>query len=291
MKTPQKTTMEKQTHRTTSADGTEISATLHGEGPPLILLPAGPGAAEVAWGKALPFLTDRFTCHLLDSRGRGASGEHPDHSPERLVEDIAAYAESLGEPVALVEWGSFVGASWSLFAAGRAPSVRAVVSFDPLVMEAAPEEEAARLDGIFEGIGALVEEGRLEEAAARFPLVMAEHGFYTDADMDPGATTELWSASIEAIPVFFREMAEAYEGPWPDPADPAQLREIHVPVLLLHGTASHPMNVELTRYVAEHLPEVQVRAIEGAGHFGPMTHAEAVAREVTGFLERVQQVA
>jgi len=62
-------------------------------------------------------------------------------------------------------------------------------------------------------------------------------------------------------------------------------------VLLLHGTRSHPMNVELVRFVADHLPDREVRAIEGAGHYGPMTHPEQIARELLGFLEGVRTAA
>jgi pimeloyl-ACP methyl ester carboxylesterase len=287
-----KTVEEGRTHRATSADGTEITATVYGEGPPLILLPAGPADAGTAWGAVLPYLTERFTCHLLAPRGRGRSGDHPDHSPERLIEDIATYAEGLSEHVTLVEWGSFVGAAWSLFAAGRVPGVEAVVSFDPLVIGVAGDEEAAELDGIFERIGALVDQGRLEEAALRFPREMAEHGFYTEADMAGGAAIDLWSASVDNIPTFFLEMSQvhtgAHVGPRPDPADPAQLAQVGVPVLLLHGTRSHPMNVELVRFVADHLPDREVRAIEGAGHYGPMTHPQQIARELVGFLEGVR---
>jgi len=35
--------------------------------------------------------------------GRGLSANHPDHSPKRLVEDITAFVDSIGEPVGLVE--------------------------------------------------------------------------------------------------------------------------------------------------------------------------------------------
>ncbi len=61
------------THRATSADGTVIAGRVAGTGPPLLLLPAGPGDAETSWGRLAPHLQDRFTCHLVDTRGRGAA--------------------------------------------------------------------------------------------------------------------------------------------------------------------------------------------------------------------------
>ena len=285
------TVTEDRIHRATSDDGPEVSATVYGSGPPLVLIPAGPGDAETTWSPVLPFLTERFTCHLLDTRGRGRSGDHPDHSPERQIDDITAFVESLNEPVGLVEWGSFVGASWSLFAAARSPAVYAVASYDPLVIGVASEEDGARLDGIFDRVGSLVEEGRLDEAARRFPLEMAEQGFYTEPDMAEGATTEFWAASTGNIPMFFGELSQAGEGKGPDPADPAHLEKVRVPVLLLYGTRSHPMNVEFVRFMADHLPRPRTKAVPDAGHFGPRTHPEAVARELAGFFGEARQAA
>ena len=274
-------------HRTTSPDGTEIAARVHGRGPPLVLVPAGPGDAETTWRHALPILSERFTCYLLNTRGRGLSGDHPDHSPERLVEDITAFVDSVGEPVGLVEWGSFVGAGWSLFASRRTSAVRAIASYDPLVLEVAPEEDAQRLEAVFERVGGLAGEGRLAEAARSFVSGLAEHGYYTEEDMADGATTEFWSASTDNIPMFFGEMDRAHEEEKPNPADPSTLNAIRVPVLLLHGARSHPMNIDFVHYMAEHLSDAHVREIPGAGHYGPHTHPEDVAREVMGFFEGV----
>ena len=291
MSTKQGAATEGRIHRATSADGTEITATTHGTGPALVLVPAGPGDAGTTWGPMLPFLTDRFTCHLLDPRGRGRSGDHPDHSPERQVEDILAFVESLDEPVGFVEWGSFVGAAWSLFAAERSPEVYAVASYDPLVIGVAPEEDGARLEETLERIGSLAQQGRLGEAARRFPLLMAEHGFYTEPDMAEGATTAFWAAATENIPMFFGELEQAEEEEGPNPADPAQLGGVRVPVLLLYGARSHPMNVDFVRFMADHLPRPQVKVVADAGHFGPVTHPEGVARELVAFFEGVRQTA
>lgn len=280
---------EERIHRTVSTDGTEIAARVHGEGPPLVLVPAGPGDAETTWRHLLPHLTDRFTCYLLNTRGRGLSDDHPDHSPRRLMEDIGAFVGSLDEPAAIVEWGSFVGAGWSLFAAGEAPGVLAVATYDPLVIDVAPDEDAARLEAVFERVQALAAEGRLEDAARSFVEGLAEHGYYTEEDMADGATHAFWSASAERIPMFFGEMEQAHDEESPDPSEPSELAGIRVPVLLLQGERSHRMNVEFVRYLAWHLPDSRVGKVQGAGHYGPHTHPEAVARELARFFEGVRQ--
>lgn len=280
---------EDRIHRTTSADGTEIAAQVLGQGPPLLLMPAGPADCGTTWRPMLPFLTERFTCYLANTRGRGLSADHPDHSPQRLMEDITAFADGVDEPACVAEWGSFVGAGWSLFAAAETPMIAAVVSYDPLPIDLAPEKDAARLHTVFGRVEELAAEGRLEDAARSFVAGLAEHGYYTPEDMADGATWDLWGNSTERVPMFFRELAQADAAAGPDPADPSDLATIDVPVLLLHGARSHPMNIDFVHHVDRHLPESQVRGIHGAGHYGPHTHPEDVSRELVAFFERARQ--
>lgn len=86
-------------HRAVSADGTELAGRVHGTGPPLVLV-SGVGDGEKA-PFLVPRLSERFTCYSMSLRGRGLSDPAPDHAPERLVEDITAFVDSLGPPVGL----------------------------------------------------------------------------------------------------------------------------------------------------------------------------------------------
>src|SRR5215207_10998936 len=87
-----------------SADGTEIVGRVQGHGPPLILVHGAYGDGEIAWKALLPCLTDRYTCYTPSTRGRGLSGDNPDHSVHRLVQDVIAFIDTIGEPVYLVGW-------------------------------------------------------------------------------------------------------------------------------------------------------------------------------------------
>ena len=73
-----------------SADGTEIVGRVRGQGPPLVLVHGGLGDGEVAYEALVPHLADWFTCYTPSTRGRGLSGDNPDHSPPRLQEDVTA---------------------------------------------------------------------------------------------------------------------------------------------------------------------------------------------------------
>ena len=82
-----------------SADGAEIVGRVRGRGPPIVLVHGAWGDGEVAYEALVPHLADRFTCYTPSTRGRGISGDNPDHSPPRLQEDITAFVDSISEPV------------------------------------------------------------------------------------------------------------------------------------------------------------------------------------------------
>ena len=109
------------THYVTTTDGVTIGGTVHGQGPPLVFLQGMPWAMATSTGeRLLPHLTGRFTCYLPSLRGRGLSGDHPDLSPGRMVDDFLAYVDSIGEPTGLVGWSG--GAYLALAVAARSPT-------------------------------------------------------------------------------------------------------------------------------------------------------------------------
>ena len=68
---------------------------MHGQGPPLVFVHGMVADGDTDWQALLPHLTGRFTCYLPSYRGRGLSGDHPDLSPGRMVDDILAYVDSI----------------------------------------------------------------------------------------------------------------------------------------------------------------------------------------------------
>ena len=94
------------THYVTTTDGVTIGGTVHGQGPPLVFVHGMLADGDTDWQALLPHLTRRFTCYLPSYRGRGLSGDHPDLSPGRMVDDILAYVDSIESPTGLVGWSS-----------------------------------------------------------------------------------------------------------------------------------------------------------------------------------------
>ncbi len=270
---------EKRVHRAKSADGTEVVGRVIGQGPPVVLLPAGPGSSETSWGHVVPALSRHCTCYLMDTRNRGLSEHSSDLSPQRLVEDVVAYAESIGQPVGLVGWGS---ALWVPVVAEKSSAFSAVAAYEPGALEKG-EEIAEDFENAMTQMGNLAAEGRLIEGARGFVEASAEVGLYTEVDLRQGGAFDFWEEAASDIPVLLQELQLAAESELPSPTDPSVLARVSVPVMLLRGSNTGNWFVDSVEYVADHLPESRIREISGAGHFGPYTKAQEVAEELANF--------
>jgi pimeloyl-ACP methyl ester carboxylesterase len=154
------------THYATSTDGVTIGGTVHGQGPPLVFWHGAIGDGDLDWQALLGHLTGRFTCHLPSMRGRGLTGDHPNLTLGRRVDDVLAYVDSIGQPTGLVGWSA--GAYLALGAAAQSDAVNAVAPFEPVVARVMGEQERATLGETLVRMGALAAEGRLTDAARAF---------------------------------------------------------------------------------------------------------------------------
>lgn len=271
-------------HRAVSADGTEIAGRVGGRGPALVLVHGGIGDGDIAWEALLPHLTNRFTCYLPSTRGRGLSSDNPDHSPARLEEDITAFVDSIGEPVCLVGWSG--SGAWVLGAAARSGSVAAVVEYEPALVSVMREDDLARTFATMEQMGIAAADGRLVDAVRVFARWIC-----TDNEIAALEETdfyERWAGCVPAMLRFVQQDA-AYEGP--RSTDPEVLGTVAAPVLLLRGqqTLLGTWFADAARHIAQHLVDPHLREVPGVGHFAPLLAPETVAKEVISFFASARQ--
>ena len=222
-------------HRAVSDDGTEIAGRVHGQGPPLVLVPGVMMDGETIWEPLLPLLTDRFTCFALSTRGRGPSGQATEFSVERLKQDITSFIDDIGEPVYLVGWSQ--GALLSLGVTEQTAAVAAVAPFEPPVFDVAGEEVLEQTMRTVSRQGELAAEGRFADAARVFI-----EDLVTNEDEREALPEPFYEVLAPNIPTHLQEMqAFASRAPdQPSATDPAELAKITVPVLVLYGTRSVP---------------------------------------------------
>ena len=268
-----------QTHEVASADGTRIVGGVHGHGPPLVLVPGGPADGETGWLALVPCLSERFTCYTINTRGRGPSDDHPDHSRARIVEDIVAFVESIGDDVLL--FGHSAGGTHALEAAANTAVVRALALYEPTLMELAEPDRRADFDDAFVRARAAVADGRAADGAQIFLEELAL------ANDDELALLEEVGAAHQMAPLVPLVLDEAAQSGPPQLTDLALLDELTMPVLLLHGARTHPFYKHVARQVADRLAECRLREVPGLGHLGPEIAPEPVTDELRWLLTAV----
>lgn len=274
-------TLTDRRHHAVSADGTRIVGRIHGAGPALVLVHGGFGDALSEWGGLVPLLADRFTCYLPDLRGRGLSGDHPDHSRKARVHDVVAFVESIGEPVGLV--GVSSGGMLVLGAAAHTDTVAALAALEPAVLEVVDEDTRARLWQATEALAAGIEAGRPDEALAPFLPLMANEEEAAVLSEDAAALDEI----AAYLPVDLAELRETLVFEGTSPTDPAVLGNIEAPTLLLHGSrTSLPWMTASIHFVARHIAGATVHEMVGTGHLAHLIAPERVADELVPFFEQ-----
>ncbi len=270
-------------HRTTSADGTVIVGGVHGSGPPLVLVPGGPADGERGWLSLLPHLVDHVTCYTINTRGRGPSGDHPDHARERIVEDIVAFVESIGDEVAL--FGHSAGGTHALEAAAHTASVSTLALYEPTLTDLGDERLRARFRDAFVRVRRAVDAGRPEDAAWIF---LDELAMVNDTERALLEQVGAAQAMAPLVPVVLAE--EAASGP-PQLSDLSLLDRITMPVVLLHGARTDPFYTDVVGQLTMRLADVRTSEIPDVGHLGPEIEPGPVAAELVRQLHAASQPA
>ncbi len=271
-------------HHVTTTDGVTIGGSVHGHGPPLVFLHGIFGDGDIDWQVLLGHLISRFTCHLPSWRGRGLSGDSSDLSYGRLVDDVLAYVDSIGDPPGLVGWSA--GGNLALLTAAQSDAVEAVALVGPNMPWLMDEHERAELGDAVARMRELAAEGRLTDAAralAGFP--------FNAEDIAVAEGAGYFEAVGRYVPNLLnvQKGAMEYEGPTAD--DPAMLGAISAPVLVLCGSDTKSHDFAAARHVIDHAPNGRIQAIPGAGHAAPLTHPEVLPEALTEFFSPGQQPA
>lgn len=268
---------EERIHRASSDDGTEIAGHVHGEGPPLVFFHGGLTDGDKSWEGMLPFLTERFTCYLPSMRGTGLSEDHDDQRPERHCEDLAAFIDSIGEPVGLV--GHSTGGYYGFGAVERGAAVAAMAAYEPPVFEFWEEgEDAERFQEAVVAMGEAAAEGRLTDGARSFLRAVSN-----EREMDMMERSGVFEDVGPYAPTLLQVLEQAPETEAPDPNDPSELSRVTIPVLLAYGSQSTAAHADSVSYLEGHLPNTQVREIPDLGHMAPELKPEPVADELIEF--------
>jgi pimeloyl-ACP methyl ester carboxylesterase len=142
---------------------------------------------------------------------------------------------------------------------------------------AMPVSRAVVSDEAYDRYCAAVEEGRIADA------VRISVDDIIGLNDDEGTLFLLPAVVERCAPILAPLMRELPE--LDRPIDSSALQRLTMPVLLLGGARSGHHFIATLQRLNEILPNARIANIPDAGHVGPLTHAEAVARELVSFLK------
>lgn len=258
-----------------STDGTDIAYGRTGQGPPLVLVHGTTGHHK-EWREVVPRLSEDFTVHAMDRRGRGGSGDTDEYAIEREYEDVAAVVDHVAAghdpeaPVSLV--GHSYGVICSLHAILETDTVDRLVLYEPPLGDVpADEGAAAELEGVLERQGP---EAALEMFLRHFVGL-------TDAEINEMRGDGLWDGLVDAMPTVPREVRATRR----DLSDLGTFRDVSVDATLLVGSESPPPIAEAARTVKDAL-DGQIITLPGqehmAMHEAPEVFLEALMEALEG---------
>lgn len=260
--------------RVRSRDGTEIGYWTSGQGPPLVLV-HGLLGDHTRWAALQPHLEPHFTVHAMDRRGRGASGDSPDHDVAREVEDIAVVVDAVavdsGSTVDVL--GSSGGGSYALAAAALTSSIGRLVLFEPPARAVGKHMPT----GLVDRLDALLEAGDRE---AVLDTAYREVVGLSDAEIEELRGQPAWPNRVAAAHTVPRELRVPPERMF----DPEQAARVTVPTLVLVGSDTPEVFKADAEAVAAALPNARVTLLEGQAHGAEVFAPAVVAEAVLGFL-------
>ena len=264
------TTLQSDLLSITSPDGTRLGVERVGEGPPLLAVHGGIGDRS-RWTLLKERVADRFTLHLLDRRGRGASTEESTgpYALEREVEDVLAVVDAIGAPVRYL--GHSYGALLGLEALTRTTAIECALLYEPPFdmpgHVTAPAEVVDRIEALIAG----------GDREAGLELFYRE---VLGADPAPFKSLPMWPVRIAIAHTIVREVRIGLEYAM----RPERFAAVSAPTRILLGSESPPVFRAAAEAAHDAIPSSELVPLPGEGHTMIDTDPAGFVRHVVGFL-------
>lgn len=268
--------------RTTTWRGRTVAWDRLGSGPPLVLLHGTPWSSAL-WRPTAEALAARFTVHLWDMPGYGASSKHPDHAVD-LATQGELFAHLLGEwdlarpHVVAHDIGGAVALRARLLHGASYASLclTDVVALSPWGSEffTLVKEHS----DVFQRLPPAVHRG-----AAEAYVRGASHRGLDEQDL--AVLVDPWTGD-EGQAAFYRQIAQADEADT-DEVEPSY-GTLTEPVHVVWGAEDTWIPVDRAHRLASLIPGASLSVVPGAGHLIQLDAPEALTAELVRWLERVR---
>jgi len=269
------------------------------EGEPLLLV-MGLAVSRFWWpaGLAQAFAGQGFAVARYDQRDAGESTRMPDtggsnpfaalarkrgaYSSEDMTDDAIAVLDALGWERAHIFGGSLGGIIAQRIALRHPDRVLSVTS-----AMAMPSDAVGIKGGRYVRFGTLarlarakVPEGR--DGDIQLSLMLAREVASPDYPFDEDAAREWIEREADSGPRDTKAQSRQVGAPWHGP----KLRDLHKPVLVLHGDQDPILRVSAARATAKAIDGARLVILPGVGHDLPAPLWPQIAREVRQLADR-----
>jgi len=247
-----------------------------GTGTPLLLIHGLMVSGEM-YQPVLPALTRHYRVLVPDLRGHGQSGALPGpYTVEQLARDLAQLLDDLQIDTVNVLGYSQGGAVAQQFVHDYPKRVRRLVLACTFAYNMLSRRE--RLEGTLSPW--LV---RILGVRRLARLAMDNGGGQPMAPRTTHWLQEIMAVNDKARMVAAVEAMKAFDGRlW--------LHQITCPTLVIAGAEDTAVPSHHAQMLAQGIPGVQLRTVDGAGHFLMLTHTDAFVQAVEAFLEPVSGI-
>jgi len=252
------------------SNGTRIGFRRLGQGPAIVFV-HGSVSTHTDWMPSAKILSDRFTCYVMDRRGRRGSGfGHGPYALQQEYADICAVLDVAG-PDAMLAGHSF-GAICAMGAALQRP-VPKLVLYEPPFAVGGPVAAAEHLDSYAQAVAAGENERAMQIGLTHFTKLRPQV-------LEAIRTSKGWPRLCNLAPTWTRELIAMNACTSVEP-----YRALRCPILLLVGSISpeHPYQ-DSARALTAALDTIVEKPLVGQDHLGLRGAPEDVARLVGEFL-------
>ncbi len=253
-------------------DAMELAYEERGSGPVLLFVHGFP-LDRTMWIPQLAGLAKLRTCVAMDLRGHGLSvDEQPgNYSMDLFADDIARTMDAMGAETADLAGLSMGGYVVMAFLRRYPDRVRSLVFIDTKT-EADTDEGKAGRDRTAADVTA---NGMAPLWDTLGPKMLSASPRQASREKTKVMFLGVPPAVAAAVALAMRDR----------PDSTADLANVSVPVLWLHGEEDSLMPLEGARATAEKIPGAVFKSIPEAGHLSPLENPEAVNAAITEFLK------
>ena len=245
---------------------------------PLVLLHGYTSHAH-SWDKFAAAMSDAYHVLALDQRGHGESAWATDYAPERMVEDVAAFAQALNLRQFALVGLSMGGRNAYQYTAQHPDSVERLV-----IVDIGPEVSPSGSKRIRSSVLANDVFNSPDDA---FRAARAANARPSDEDLRHRTTHGLMSRPGGQWTFRYDKALRSPDRPLPRP-DPdkawAALTRITCPTLLVRGAQSDVLSRESAERMVRVIPTCGLVEIEDCGHPVPLDRPDAFLAVVRPFL-------